>query len=202
MSCDAIQPQIIDYIENTLDQQDKSIIEAHIAGCISCQDEIESLRKIIELPHTVEFDIPPQAYWNNYLPRLREKIDAKQKAPWYIRMPKYAWAGATAVIIFGILVLNFSELFQSSEQLSINEEQWMEIYETTLSNMEQSDMYSEEVLENEQISEFEQIILDDDWEQYKIIFEEKEINVEDEIEKMTDEELKELLEELKKVDII
>ena len=58
MTCDTIRPRLDDYLDRTLPPDAAREVEAHLATCASCRQEVEALRAILAeaqaLPRSVE----------------------------------------------------------------------------------------------------------------------------------------------------
>ena len=101
MSCVDIQRRIPELIEGSLPDDERAILEAHISGCPACSGERRTLSVLLsELKEDAPW-IPPGAYWNNLLPRIHERIAAKDNSlfPYVAWLPRFAALAAAIVMI-------------------------------------------------------------------------------------------------------
>ena len=77
--CREIRNYLPDFLSDRVSPEDRRVIEEHLALCRSCQAEAaEQTRAFIALKQS-EAPLPPEAYWQNFLPRLHERLE-KRKA--------------------------------------------------------------------------------------------------------------------------
>lgn len=95
--CTACSPLLDEYLDGTLGDDRRSVVEAHLAGCAACRAELEAIRRITEaaraLPATLA---PPAAVWPGIADRLAPstpvRIGAARRMPW--------WQLAAALALF------------------------------------------------------------------------------------------------------
>lgn len=89
MHCDRAEEFFSDYLERTLDRPMTVALEAHLAGCVPCRDEVETLQAtFMALERVPEVEPPADGAWD-VMRRLRavraEQIEAeRRKAPAFL----------------------------------------------------------------------------------------------------------------------
>lgn len=73
MRCESYRNKFLDYLEGELTQQERQEVEAHLAHCLSCQEEVRGLQETLGLIANFPVPEPPEAFWQGYLRELREK---------------------------------------------------------------------------------------------------------------------------------
>ena len=75
MTCVEFQDAVADLVEDRLDRDRRAALEAHAAGCPSCQALLDDLREIRKVARSLERHAPPRGGWD----RLAERIAADPK---------------------------------------------------------------------------------------------------------------------------
>ena len=73
--CDEIDRLISGYIDGELDSEQKARIEAHMAECSACRDEMALDRQIEEVADTMRFREPPEDVWTTYWQGVYNRIE-------------------------------------------------------------------------------------------------------------------------------
>lgn len=113
MSEHHVEDLIPAYALGSLDREEKELVDAHLAGCSSCQESLREYEAVVEeLPFGMPLSEPP--------PGLRQKIldrAASESAPdsgtaqpgWRARLqglfaavPAWGWMGLALVVILGV----------------------------------------------------------------------------------------------------
>ena len=128
------QLKLLEYFEDKLEQGEKFQFEKLIREDPSLRKEVDSLKKIIKLSNSVQYTDPPAKYWNNYLPRLREKIDRESKKTGHVSL-KYVWAPGLAFIFLIILFVNRIDQNQTLEQITIDDKFLKQLFENDWEDM-------------------------------------------------------------------
>ena len=81
MECKKACKYIGEYAEGCLDAKTAGEIEAHLASCRACAAEMSSYEKLVNAAVSVKYGDPGAKFWQDYLPKLREKLSVKP--PWY-----------------------------------------------------------------------------------------------------------------------
>lgn len=110
-----IQLLIPDYITGSLDEQDKSRVEKALNESTELRAFYNDMKSALDFVGTVKFEEPSPQYWNNLLPRIHEKIDARASrgfswekiaALWKVIVPV---AAVVLIAVVYLLVKNPSE---------------------------------------------------------------------------------------------
>lgn len=102
--------------EDSKDALHQNRIEAHLAICASCREEATSLEKTLALIERASITSPPETYWRHFLPRLHDRLAAKEQsrsgvAPWVERflIPSAALVATVLILIHVPLISPPSE---------------------------------------------------------------------------------------------
>jgi len=97
---------IPDYITGALDENDKLLVDNALKESAELREFYTETKNTFKFVSNVKFEEPPAQYWNNLLPRIHEKIDARAakklswdniSAIWKIIVP------VAAVILFFVI---------------------------------------------------------------------------------------------------
>lgn len=114
MRCHKIKKLLNPFLDGELSQEKRREVIDHLEGCSSCRQRLEALHKVEALSQQLIQAEPDEAYWQTFLPRLREKITQSEESPAPRRIrkalgdllrPPIPWvriagAVATAVLVF------------------------------------------------------------------------------------------------------
>ena len=75
MDCDKIQYLLIGLREGTVSQEEREVVERHVATCVRCTNDLNLIGEVFESLHNVEDDEVPTHYFTNLLPRIRERLE-------------------------------------------------------------------------------------------------------------------------------
>jgi hypothetical protein len=81
MTCDRAQDLFSDYIEGALDRPLANSMEAHLAGCLACQREIDALRATWEDLEALPLVAPPPGLVEQTLAAIHREQEAAQRPP-------------------------------------------------------------------------------------------------------------------------
>ena len=134
--CREIQNHLPDYFLGRVSDEDGRLIEEHLAHCQSCQAEAAELDRAFIALKQSETSLPPESYWQNFLPRLHERIEERKRSglvfgigrqfgPWIqkVLIP----SAALVATIFVLTRIPFvpkpssSELRQLVQEMNVNE---------------------------------------------------------------------------------
>ncbi|MBL7075252.1 zf-HC2 domain-containing protein [candidate division KSB1 bacterium] len=79
MNCKRVKDNLIDLLEGELVQSESRAVEDHLKGCPRCREDYQSLKTQLKLFGKVEVPDPGAIFWQNYLPRLRRRLEEKQR---------------------------------------------------------------------------------------------------------------------------
>ena len=115
MECAKIKELLSEYIDGTLDAQNKALVEAHLLACKNCKEELASLKVIIKELGSLESVEAPE----DFLEKIHERIKPRFKLgkiiqtlffPLRIKIPlQFATATVMAILIFSFLYIQQPE---------------------------------------------------------------------------------------------
>ena len=120
MKIEDIKILIPDYITGSLNKEEAEIVENAIRSNNEIADLYNEMKNAFDFVNDVKFDEPMPQYWNNLLPRIHEKIEAKEqkglfKAPipllWKILLPV-----AAVILIFIIYKIAYTPETQFTQK--------------------------------------------------------------------------------------
>lgn len=89
-----------------VDIAEGAIVEAewaeHLAHCGTCAEELENLKKALELAGKMEVPEPGDEYWRRFDHRLKEAIGKGGQGG--KRMSRWVWVAAAAIVLVGLWV--------------------------------------------------------------------------------------------------
>jgi hypothetical protein len=91
VSCDA---RLEEYIDGELDAAGVAAVEAHLAGCAACREELDGLRRLERVLRSVPAGAPPEA--ERYVRDIRERAARRKRG---------LWLSAAAAALFALAVL-------------------------------------------------------------------------------------------------
>jgi hypothetical protein len=113
MNCSEIREFLSDHVDDLLDPETRTMVEAHLEGCFSCRLELGELKSLIGRLSSLTPPDPPE----DFLRRLQEKMDrppgmarllSRLVAPFRSRMPlQLAGALITAVLVVSIVTYQY-----------------------------------------------------------------------------------------------
>ena len=115
MECAKIKEFLSEYINGTLDAQNKALVEAHLLACKGCQEDLASLKAVVEELGSLESIEAPE----DFLEKIHERIEPRFKLgkimqklffPLRIKIPlQFATATVMAILIFSFLYIQQPE---------------------------------------------------------------------------------------------
>ena len=126
MNCKKVQKLILtDYLDEELNSEQKSEIEAHIAGCQQChQLEITAKKALVEPYIRLERALPQEKVWHKI--KMEIQAEEKQKKSAFL-FPKNVFAMITVFIaIVSITVMFVTFQKNNQEGLTVNTERQAE----------------------------------------------------------------------------
>jgi hypothetical protein len=81
MRCHKIEKLLDHFLDGEMSEEKRKEVIDHLEGCASCRQQLEALQKVEALSHQLTQAEPDEAYWQTFLPRLREKITRTEEAP-------------------------------------------------------------------------------------------------------------------------
>lgn len=149
--CDKYRDMMSDFIDGELPKLKLDDFNNHLSGCLSCQNELEKLKKTIKIIHDSAY-IPKK--------KLRESIITEIKQ---IKKKKsrFRYGSAIAACITAIVILtNFGFIYIFQNKINKSAQESVQIEDNTgselkIDNLENADVYSSE----EEISDESQPML-------------------------------------------
>ena len=115
MECAKIREFLSEYIDGTLDAQNKALVEAHLLACKGCEEDLASLKAVVKELGTLESVEAPE----DFLEKIHERIEPRFKLgkimqklffPLRIKIPlQFATATVMAILIFSFLYIQQPE---------------------------------------------------------------------------------------------
>lgn len=97
MECSGVREKLSLYIDGMLDEQSLEMVEAHLAGCEECRNELAALREIIQAAGNIETVEPPKGLHGKILQAIAEEEQyTKQLAKIPGRWSLSSWLGSYA----------------------------------------------------------------------------------------------------------
>lgn len=113
MKCRDVEPMLVDLADGTLSPEEKALVDDHVAHCAGCAMDVALLKETFAVLRTEVQELPPEHYFSNLLPKVRLRIDAKER-PWGFAFP--AWIGKmTAPLTVSAMALVVVALFRAFE---------------------------------------------------------------------------------------
>ena len=108
MNCNDFEIWMMDYLDNTLDEQKRGEIEKHLASCSSCLDELKECQKLMQLSAGTKMQLPGENLRRNFSRMLGREISLTNSAtlPVYKRYSHSAFLAAAglALLICGTFI--------------------------------------------------------------------------------------------------
>lgn len=121
MRCKNIRVKLVDYYENSLPPEERNLVKSHLDICSICQEGLQKIRSTFELLKNESAYEPDEAYWVNFVPGVRIKIEKDQGAT-LVPIPRLKIAGGIVslalVLLLGIFSFKADQrvMFKSSEE--------------------------------------------------------------------------------------
>lgn len=106
MTCALVDQRLDAYLEGTLADQESVELEAHVAGCLACQADLDGLRLVLEDARGLRRAIdPPRNLWPKIAARLPTRpITARARRRWV----PLAAAAILLVVVTALVTYTFS----------------------------------------------------------------------------------------------
>ena len=75
MTCDNYRDLLMGYLDNELDEDQKSRFEQHLAGCRECTEELKEFRKLKAITDEVTLVEPEDRIWQQYWNGVYNRIE-------------------------------------------------------------------------------------------------------------------------------
>jgi len=116
MNENELHESLIDYVEGNISPEQKVEIESYLATSPQMQNELDVIQSALnELRSISDENVPPH-YFQNFLPRLRERLDAgKVRIPLFIPEWFHVFAAPAAVLVFIFSIMTMYQSFKPEE---------------------------------------------------------------------------------------
>jgi hypothetical protein len=113
---------LIDLVEGTLDHDRRILLEEEIRRTPELQNKLDELRRTMELLSRQDEDAPDPRYFQNFIPRLRIRIDGgyRRRQLWIPSWFTAASAPAAAAVIIGVMMLLYVSLQPDAADTSMD----------------------------------------------------------------------------------
>jgi hypothetical protein len=105
--CRKVRGMLSEYIDNSLNSEDKSFIERHLETCEACSKELESLRMTVQLLHRVPEVAVPRSFTVTVPEPRRESAFGPSSLRWL--------RPATAIVAIALVVLLMGDFLHGFE---------------------------------------------------------------------------------------
>ncbi len=105
--CRKVRGMLSEYIDNSLDSENKSLVERHLQACEACSKELESLRMTVQLLHRVSEVPAPRSFTVTVPQPKRETAFGPSSLRWL--------RPATAIIAIALVVLLMGDFLHAFE---------------------------------------------------------------------------------------
>jgi hypothetical protein len=102
MSCEAIQHDLDEYVDNTLAPEARERVERHLDGCAACAGLASDLFRLRDAARTLGPVAPPERVWHALAERVRQThaaAPAVSRRPGPVRRAFPSWAGLAAALL-------------------------------------------------------------------------------------------------------
>ena len=127
--CRKVRGMLSEYIDNSLDSENKSLVERHLQACEACSKELESLRMTVRLlgrvsqspvPRSFTLPVPEPRQEGVFVPSgLRLPRPATAVAAIAVGPTSLRWLRpATAIVAVALVVLLMGDFLRGNSRLS------------------------------------------------------------------------------------
>jgi anti-sigma factor RsiW len=81
MACEMYRSQLLEFLDGNLTGAARTELEAHFTQCPGCREEVRVLRETLALVARMPVPEPPEAFWQQYLRELRQKLAPSPRMP-------------------------------------------------------------------------------------------------------------------------
>ncbi len=160
MNCKNVEDLILtDYLDGQMDEEQKKLIEKHLASCVHCREYVLTARKTVIAPFDNSERVnPPAVLWH----KIREQIDEEEQpealtSPFadfihsiksLLYMPKPAFAVAMIVILLLVTVSVVKLPSKNQEIVKVDTENQVECITYLISVFDQDSMSEDDNFED------------------------------------------------------
>ena len=104
-TCRRLRPALVDLAEGTLAPADARPIEAHVASCATCRDDLEAMRGLSTELRDPTLPDPPEDFWRRQRQAIMRQVrTAPERAATPIPARRWQLAGAFATAALAVVV--------------------------------------------------------------------------------------------------
>ena len=106
MDCREANRYIYGLLDGEAPPEAREALDAHLASCPSCAAEHAAVRRALEPARDMQVPDPGEDYWSSFLPRLRGRIEAREKERSFVFLPAFrvlAAVSATALLLVAVI---------------------------------------------------------------------------------------------------
>jgi anti-sigma-K factor RskA len=132
MKCTDIESLLIDYLEGSLSEEEKSLIEQHIHDCAGCRTALAQSKMLLGMIGDIPKETPPESLKNSFEAMLKAEQSATAVSK-PARVVSFPWksiakvAAAAALVITGSLYGTYQANKKTEQRVSHLEEQYQEM---------------------------------------------------------------------------
>ena len=112
MDCDRIKYLLVGLREGAISQEEREVVERHVATCVRCMDDLTLIDEAFETLRNVEDEQVPTHYFTNLLPRIHQRLEQQPEHGsgfalplWVQRLLAPVSAGAVLACMIGMYIL-------------------------------------------------------------------------------------------------
>jgi len=104
-TCRRLRPALVDLAEGTLAPGAKRRVEAHVASCATCREDLEAMRGLSTELRDPTLPEPPDDFWRRQRQAIMRRVRTVPETP-AVRMPSRRWQliGAFATVLLAVFV--------------------------------------------------------------------------------------------------
>jgi predicted anti-sigma-YlaC factor YlaD len=76
-TCEQIQPMLSGYLDDELDDEERSQLENHLATCTECKVELESMTELLVVSGEMDIDMPPDEVWDDFTEKVYNRMERR-----------------------------------------------------------------------------------------------------------------------------
>lgn len=128
MNCEEIKELLSEYVDGVLDAKTKALVDEHLSTCKGCEDELASLKVLVNELGSLESVAPP----GDFLDQLHERMEQRSPfskilrtlfVPMRIKIPlEFAGAAAMAILVFSLLYVQQDRFRMAQAPVGLKEE--------------------------------------------------------------------------------
>jgi len=143
--CLFVKRKLYDYIDNSLSEEEKIRVKAHLDVCLDCQGKIKQMESLIRQSQRKNIPQPSDDFWHNFKTELDQKLNQKLVPEFNLKTrfsyrlkPAFAFSLASVIIVVITMYfyLHSRPVFLAKEDTDLIEEMnfWEEIAPGSLLN--------------------------------------------------------------------